>query len=609
MSRDSDFQYSGKSRTPLFCVILQVLLAVLHILLYTDGMIEREITPRLVALFKQYPFVTVTGPRQSGKTTLCRNVFPNLEYVNLEAPDQREFAESDPRAFLARLDDGAILDEIQRVPSLLSYLQVLADEKGRNGLFVLTGSEQFSLSDAIGQSLAGRTALLRILPFTLAERRQTGASNEMDDILFSGFYPRIHDQGLEPRQALGDYFETYVERDVRQIGEIRNLSSFQRFVRLCAGRVGQLVNLSSLGSDAGVSHTTAREWLTILEASYIVFQLQPYHSNVRKRLVKSPKIYFYDVGLASYLIGIENAKQIATHPLRGSLFENVVVIEALKHRFNRGNQPNLTFFRDERGLECDLFYKIGQGIGAFEAKSGSTVGSDFFDSLNHVAKRVSDITKKVVVYGGTDRQFRSDCEVVPLVDMGAVLGRFEAVGAVAAFVDDNRGQEASKSDIDTTDSVYRTQVQPTIDALDTTLSRLATELFHSFEASFTLKYGQQEAKQEGMLYSFHWEQAKLRFLLKPEFTLKDSRPLVLSHNCSFLNYTGRGSKDFSLLIAVVWELGAESFSQRVMLNEAPIPELETRTLYVELDKSSAEVDGTVALVTQSVLLEIQRLSS
>ena len=278
-------------------------------------MIEREITPRLVALFKQYPFVTVTGPRQSGKTTLCRSVFPDLAYVNLEAPDQREFAESDPRAFLARLDDGAILDEIQRVPSLLSYLQVLADEKGRNSLFVLTGSEQFKLSDAIGQSLAGRTALLRLLPFSLAERQLTGASTAVDDILYSGFYPRIHDQGLDPRQALGDYFETYVERDVRQLGEIRNLSSFRRFVRLCAGRVGQLVNLSSLGADAGVSHTTAREWLTVLEASYIVFQLEPFHTNLQEALDQVTQIYFYDVGLASYLIGIEHAQAGGHSPL------------------------------------------------------------------------------------------------------------------------------------------------------------------------------------------------------------------------------------------------------------------------------------------------------
>lgn len=389
-------------------------------------MIEREITPRLIELFQQYPFVTVTGPRQSGKTTLCRSAFPHLAYVNLEAPDQREFAESDPRGFLARLDGGAILDEIQRVPSLLSYLQVIADEEGRNSLFVLTGSEQFRLSNAISQSLAGRTALLRLLPFSIAERRQTGASNEVDDILFSGFYPRIHDQGLDPHQALGDYFETYVERDVRQIGEIRNLSSFQRFVRLCAGRVGQLLNLSSLGGDAGVSHTTAREWLTVLEASYIVFQLQPFHSNVQKRLIKSPKLYFHDVGLASYLIGIENAKQIATHPLRGPLFENAVVMEALKHRFNRGRQSNLSFFRTVQGLECDLLYETGQGIGAIEVKSGATIASDYFDSLNRVANRLPDVTKALVVYGGTDRQSRAVAEVVPLGDFGGVLKGLEA---------------------------------------------------------------------------------------------------------------------------------------------------------------------------------------
>ncbi len=229
---------------------------------------------------------------------MCRAAFPYLPYANLEAPDQREFAESDPRGFLAQFSDGAILDEIQNIPHLLFYLQVIADDRGGNGLFVLTGSEQSRLSDAINQSLAGQTALLRQLPFSLEERQLTGASEAVDDLLYSGFYPRILDQKLDPWQALGDYFETYVERDVRRIGEIRNLSNFRCFVRLCAGRVGQLVNLSSLGSDAGVSHTTAREWLTALEASYIVFQLPPFHANIRKRLTKSPKIYFYDVGLA-----------------------------------------------------------------------------------------------------------------------------------------------------------------------------------------------------------------------------------------------------------------------------------------------------------------------
>ncbi len=389
-------------------------------------MIEREIMPHLTALFRQYPFVTVTGPRQSGKTTLCRAAFPDLAYANLEAPDQRDFAESDPRGFLSQFGEGAIIDEVQHVPALLSYLQVLADERGRNGLFVLTGSEQFRLSNAIGQSLAGRTALLRLLPFSLTERGRPSASDAMDDIIYSGFYPRIHDQGLDPTQALGDYFETYVERDVRRLGEIRNLSAFRRFVRLCAGRVGQLVNLSSLGSDAGVSHTTVREWLTVLETSYIIFQLPPFHANIRKRLVKSPKLYFYDVGLASYLIGIENRNQVTTHPLRGSLFENVVVAEALKHRFNRGRQSNLSFFRDSRGLECDLFYETGHGIGAIEVKAGSTVASDYCDSLNRVAGLIPDIAAKTVVYGGTARQSRSDCDIVPLADLGRSLDRFEA---------------------------------------------------------------------------------------------------------------------------------------------------------------------------------------
>ena len=315
---------------------------------------------------------------------------------------------------------------MQHVPSLLSYLQVLADESGKNGLFVLTGSEQFRLSDAISQSLAGRTALLRLLPFSMAERQRIGASEAIDDILYSGFYPRILDQGLDPNQALGDYFETYVERDVRRLGGIRNLSSFRRFVRLCAGRVGQLVNLASLGSDAGVSRATAREWLTVLETSYVVFQLQPFYGNIRKRLVKAPKLYFYDVGLASYLVGIENARQIATHPLRGPLFENAVVAETLKHRFNRGRRPNLSFFRDSRGLECDLLYETGQGIGAIEVKSGATIASDYFRSIDRVAEIVPQVSAKAVIYGGDCGQSRSDCEVAPLSGLAGVLEGFES---------------------------------------------------------------------------------------------------------------------------------------------------------------------------------------
>lgn len=389
-------------------------------------MIEREIAPRLAKLFKQHPFVTVTGPRQSGKTTLCRETFPNLQYVNLEIPEQREFARSDPNRFLSELREGAILDEVQRAPDLLSYLQVLGDEKGRNSLFVLTGSENLTLSQSVSQSLAGRTALLCLLPFSLLESRRAGASTLIDDMLYSGFYPRIHNQGLDPQQVLGDYFETYVERDVRRLGEIHNLSSFRRFVRLCAGRVGQLVNLSSLGADVGVSHATARNWLALLEASYIVFLLPPFHANIRKRLVKSPKIYFYDVGLVSYLIGIERSEQIATHPLRGALFENLVVAEALKYRFNRGRRFNLSFFRDSRGLECDLLFQTGRGMGAVEIKSGETIASDYFDSLNRVAELVPEIFSKAVVYGGMDNQSRSTGSIVPFHDLCEVLERFEA---------------------------------------------------------------------------------------------------------------------------------------------------------------------------------------
>ncbi len=389
-------------------------------------MIEREIAPRLVELFNQYPFVTVTGPRQSGKTTLCRETFPHLRYVNLELPDQREFARTDPNRFLSELEEGAILDEIQRVPELLSYLQVLADEKKCNSLFVLTGSENFQLSQAITQSLAGRTALLHLLPFSLAERAETGAGDSLDDILYSGFYPRIYDQRIEPRQVLGDYFETYVERDVRRLGEIRNLSNFQRFARLCAGRVGQLVNLSSLGSDAGISHATARNWVTLLEAGYIVFQLPPFHANIRKRLVRSPKIYFYDVGLVCYLLGIERAEQVVTHPLRGALFENLVLAEVLKYRFNRGGRFNLSFFRDSRGLECDLFFETGHGIGAIEVKSGQTIAGDYFNSLNRVAELVPEIFSKTVVYGGSFRQSRSAGDIVGFHDLSELLKSFEA---------------------------------------------------------------------------------------------------------------------------------------------------------------------------------------
>lgn len=387
--------------------------------------IEREITPRLLHLFGQYPIVTVTGPRQSGKTTLCRSAFADLAYANLEDPDAREFAESDPRRFLAQFPAGAVLDEIQRVPSLLSYLQVLVDEDRRNGQFVLTGSEQFGLTSTVSQSLAGRTALLRLLPFTLAERRLAGMSETVDDILYSGGYPRIHDHGLNPTQALADYVVTYVERDAQQIGGIRDLAAFRRFIRLCAGRVGQLVNLSSLGADAGVSQPTAREWMGVLEASDIVFRLPPYHTNIRKRLVKAPKLYFTDVGLASYLVGIRSREQLAAHPLRGPLFENAAVSEALKHSHNRARYAELSFFRTADGLECDLLYPTPTGLAAVEVKSGATLTGAWFAGLRRIRQTVPNISSAAIVYGGDQPQVRSDATAVPLAEFAALLCDFD----------------------------------------------------------------------------------------------------------------------------------------------------------------------------------------
>jgi len=391
-------------------------------------MIDRAIENHLVNLFDRYPVVTLTGPRQSGKTTLCRGAFPRLPYVNLENLDTREFAASDPRGFLRIHGEGAVLDEIQRVPTLLSYLQAHVDELRRNGLFVLTGSRQLELGEAIGQSLAGRTALLRLLPFSIEEAARLRPGMSTDEMLHAGFYPRIYDQNLDPTQALGDYFETYIERDVRAFGAIRNLSAFQKFVRLCAGRIGQLLNVLSLGNDAGVSHTTAREWLSILEASYVVFVNRPLLPNISKRQIKAPKLYFYDVGLASYLLGIETPRQVLSHPLRGSLFENLVVVEALKHRFNQGKRSNLNFYRDSAGLEADLVLSVADRLIAVEIKAGATLSSSWFESLHKVRKALPGGTCGMILVhdgDGDSDVVRQDVHVTHPAGFSAMLTRME----------------------------------------------------------------------------------------------------------------------------------------------------------------------------------------
>ena len=374
-------------------------------------MIARDIVPHLARLARRYPVITLTGPRQSGKTTLARAEFPHLPYFSLEDPDTRRFAHEDPRGFLSGCAQGAVLDEIQRAPELASYLQAMVDADPAPGRFVLTGSHQFELMHQVSQSLAGRTAVLRLLPFSLAElARLRGRVGHLDlpQTLLSGFYPRIHDRGLDPSQALADYFATYVQRDLRQLAAVHDLQRFERFVRLCAGRCGQMLHLSQLGNDAGVSHVTARAWIDLLQTSQIVHLLPPWFTNTGKRLVKTPKLYFVDVGLACWLLGIRDAGQVARDPLWGALFENLVVIEALKDRLNAGESAELYFYRDSAGNEVDLLVPDGRQLWPVEIKAGATVNADYFRGLRTFFDHHPQVAAGgCVVFGGDADQSRS----------------------------------------------------------------------------------------------------------------------------------------------------------------------------------------------------------
>ena len=382
-------------------------------------MISRNIEPLLVKLASQYPVMTLTGPRQSGKTTLAKALFPSKPYVTLEDPDVRRFAMGDPRGFLAQYAGGAIFDEIQRAPELTSYLQGMVDANPAPGQFVLTGSQQFELMTQVTQSLAGRTGLLRLLPLTLAEAQRFNKKIVTPDLagtLLKGFYPRIHDQKLDASQALADYFSTYVERDLRQLAAVQDLQRFERFVRLCAGRSGQLLNLVSLGNDAGVSQPTARAWIDLLQTSFIVYLLPPWHTNTGKRLVKSPKLYFYDVGLACWLLGLRTAAQVSRDPLWGALFENFVIMEAMKDRLNAGESAEMYFYRDSEGNEVDLLLPVGGKMHAIEIKAGATVNPDYFKGLktfaaHHPQALAGANSGGNVIYGGTQNQHRSDWPV------------------------------------------------------------------------------------------------------------------------------------------------------------------------------------------------------
>lgn len=382
-------------------------------------MINRDAVSTLKRLAKGYPVITITGPRQSGKTTLARFVFKHKNYVSLEDPDQMEFANEDPRGFLDQYPDGAILDEAQRCPMLFSYMQGVVDQKKRPCLFVLTGSQQFGLISRITQSLAGRVGLLHLLPFSLGELK-TGniMPKNLNDMLFKGFYPPVYDRKIPPSSWYANYVFTYLERDVRQIISVRDLSAFQRFVRMCAARTGQLLNLSGLANDCGITHNTARAWLSILEASYIVFLLKPHYRNFGKRLIKSPKLYFYDAGLLSWLIGINDPKQMSIHAMRGALFENLIASELLKGRYNRGLDSNLYFWRDNTGNEIDVLIEEADTIIPVEVKSGQTVTNDYFTGINKwltIAKTWAGTP--YVIYGGNDSYKRSGTEVLSWRDI------------------------------------------------------------------------------------------------------------------------------------------------------------------------------------------------
>lgn len=372
----------------------------------------------------QYRAVAVVGPRQSGKTTLVRQVFPDKTYVNLENIDTRRFAMEDPRGFLSGLSEGAIIDEIQRVPELFSYLQQILDENPVKGLFILTGSNNFLLQEKISQSLTGRVGYLFLLPLSLTELgKPLPATSEL---IFRGFYPELYaERSMDAGKYYDNYIRTYVERDVRLIKNIVDLYAFERFIRLCAGRTGQLLNINSLAIEVGVDNKTINSWLSVLETSFITFRLQPFHKNYNKRIVKMAKLYFYDVGLASSLLGIENKEQLALHPLRGNLFENLVVCEFLKTRFNQGKRNNLFFWRDNVGTEIDLLIEHTDRLLPVEIKSGQTITDEYFKSLNRWLK-ISGIDEGYVIYAGNQIQNRSNgITVLPYTELDNVNAYFK----------------------------------------------------------------------------------------------------------------------------------------------------------------------------------------
>ena len=374
--------------------------------------IKRELEGYLSYISTKYPVVTLTGPRQSGKSTLVQHVFPEKKYVSLEDPDTQLFARQDPRGFLNTYNN-AVIDEAQKVPEIFSYIQTLVDNTDTPGQFILTGSSNFLLFEKITQSLAGRTAVLQLLPFSIREIHSIKGFTDYEDYLFTGFYPRIYKMDIHPGDFYPGYTKTYVERDVRTLRNIPDLIQFQLFVKLCAGRIGQLLNLSSLANDCGISHTTAKSWISVLEASFIIFLLRPHHKNFNKRLIKMPKLYFYDPGLAAYLLDIQSAEQVKTHYSKGALFELMIISEIMKRRLSQGQSAGVHFWRDKNGNEIDCLLESKGSLLPIEIKSGRTVSSDYFKGTDYFLKLAGNLASKpYIVYGGTENQQRTTADVV-----------------------------------------------------------------------------------------------------------------------------------------------------------------------------------------------------
>lgn len=384
--------------------------------------LQREMALELLEMSKAYPVVTLLGPRQSGKTTLSKALFPGKPYVTLEDMDERSLAESDPKGFLARFNEGAIFDEIQRVPKLLSFIQGVVDNKDKKGLFILTGSHQLALHESVSQSLAGRTAILKLLPFDINEIANITQQFSLDEYIYHGMYPRIYKDDLQPTKFYRDYVQTYLERDVRQMVNVKDLALFQQFLKLCAGRVGQIFNSHNLSNELGISYHTVSNWLSILEASFVIFRLQPYFENFGKRIIKSPKIYFTDVGLAAYLLDITTMEQISRDPLRGSLVENLVISEFIKNRLNKGFEPNFYFYRDSNQNEIDLIFKDGNNLIPIEIKSSQTFQPQFLKGLEYFKALTKERCKKgILIYGGEQEQRLNDFFIYNFKHVGLAL--------------------------------------------------------------------------------------------------------------------------------------------------------------------------------------------